>query len=695
MKSHRLYTMENLLSPVMPLLILLLLPDGVLSDKCPKGCMCSAAYTVLCPQRRSSTIPREISPLTKSLYLFSNGIEGILPEHFEGLNGLEMLDLGQNELTHLPDRVFETLTSLRNLDLSSNKITHISEESLYGMPLLERLYLHNNGIKTIHPAAFNGLENLLELKLQGNMLTSLPTISIPSLLLLDLRHNPLSTLGPSDLQTPNLETLILADTKLTKLDKELVHNLKNLHELDLSSNLFDTFPPALKEIPNLSFLSLARNPMRSLKFENLQVPGNINELDISNISLQGLPEVFPQLFPQLRQLAVAENPFNCICSLAWFPGWVREDLILERQRETRCHFPPINAGKMLHKLEHRDFGCPTTTTVTTTTVKTTTTTLSVPVTNFSATTRVIQVPRASNSPVETEGHFPLPPVPASPSSSSMDPDEKLNFCPPKTCLNGGTCHLNHHGTVECTCPHGTSGMYCEVQNIYPPLLPKAELPKATVIADPPDIRCHQATATSILLDLKRYIKKRPHISGIRLTYSNLSGPDRRPIHLSLPASEKFQEYRLRGLNPNSSYTICASPLGAPNGLDSVCTEGQTAPGSTTGPPEKILSQKLNPILVPATAILPLLVLIAVIVALVCYFRRKKAKGHMDLGCEPSQLELDGVEDGMDNGALPCKQPELVIPEPAVQNGSLEYEVLLLQDHSASNNNVSPQKPSYF
>ncbi|KAF1379511.1 hypothetical protein PFLUV_G00176800 [Perca fluviatilis] len=693
MERQRVSTMKVFLTPLMPFLLFLILPYGTLSSECPEDCACSTPESILCFLRRSSTIPKGVPPSTKSLYLFANGIEGLTTEDFDGLENLEMLDLSQNKLTELIDRVFEPLTSLRNLDLSSNQITHISEECFQGMALLERLYLYSNHIETIHPAAFNGLEHLLELKLQGNQLTSLPALSMPRLLLLDLRFNVLPTLGPSDLQTPNLESLKLGGVGLSNLNKELMGSLKNLHELDISGNQLESFPSALMETQGLIHLSLAGNPMGPLKVQDLQNLGELQELDISSLSLQGLPEEFSQLLPHLRKLTVAENPFNCLCTLAWFPRWLRaQSITLERTEETRCHFPPINAGKVMERLEHRDFGCPTTTTVTTSTVKTTTT-LPVPVTTLPSTTRAIPVPRASDDPTNKENTFPLPPVPASPSSSSMDPDGEQHFCPPNTCVNGGTCRLDQHGQVECTCPHGTSGMYCEVQNHHPPSPPEADIPMATVSVDAPDISSHQATTTSVLLDLHRYIEMRPYIRGIRLTYRNLSGPDRRPIQLSLPSS--FPEYRLRGLKPNSTYTVCASPLGAPSGTDRVCTEAHTAAESVRGHDAQFDNQRLTTMLVPAIAILLLLVLIAIAVGVVCYLRRKRANGHLDLDCEPSQLELDGVKADMDNGALPQKQPQLMVPEPVVQNGNLEYEVLLLQDHCTSNNNMTSHKPSYF
>ncbi|XP_074553759.1 vasorin b [Halichoeres trimaculatus] len=687
MARERVGAMKVFLTPLMPFLLFILLPDGTLSSGCPEGCTCSTPESILCYQRRSSTIPRGVGSSTKSLYLFANGIEGLKAEDFDGMENLEMLDLSQNKLTELPDGVFEPLTSLRNLDLSSNQITHISEDCFHGMALLERLYLYSNYIEDIHPAAFNGLDHLLELKLQGNRLTSLPTLSIHGLLLLDLRFNVLPTLGPSDLQTPNLESLKLGGVGLTTLNKELIGSLQNLHELDISGNQLESFPSVLKETPGLIHLSLAGNPMGPLKLEDLQNLGELQELDISSLSLQGLPEEFPQLFPHLRKLTVAENPFNCLCTLSWFPRWLRaQSITLERTEETRCHFPPIHAGRVLERLEHKDFGCPTTTTVTTSTVKTTTTTQPVPVTTTTSTTRALPVP--SDSPTDEGDDDLLPPVPASPSSSSkVDTDEEHHFCPPHTCLNGGTCRLDQHGQVECTCPYGTFGLYCENY-----LIPEED-PKATVTIDAPDISSHQATTTSVLLDLHRYIESRPYIRGIRLTYRNLSGPDRRPIQLSLPAS--FPEYRLRGLKPNSTYSVCASPLGAPSGVDRVCTEAQTAAESVRGPDAQFDDHKLTTMLVPAIAILSFLVLVAVIVGVVCHLRRKRAKGHLDLDCEPSQLELDGVKTTLDNGALPQKQPQIMIPEPAVQNGNLEYEVLLLQDHCTSNNNMSSHKPSYF
>ncbi|XP_072299414.1 vasorin b [Eucyclogobius newberryi] len=682
--------MKGFLTPLMPILLVLLHPDAGFSNTCPKDCTCSTADSTMCYQRRSSSIPTGVSSLTKNLFLFANGIESLNTDDFRGMENLEMLDLSQNKLTELPDSVFEPLSSLRNLDLSSNLISHISEKSFQGLALLERLYIYSNQITTIHPGAFDSMEHLLELKLQANILTAIPTLAMPRLLLLDLRFNHLPTLGPSDIQMPNLEALKLGGVGLLRLDKELISNLKNLHELDLSGNQLETLPPVLKETHGLIHLNLANNPMGPLDVKDLQNLSELQELDISSLSLQSLPEEFSQYFPNLRKLTIAENPFNCLCTLAWFPRWLRAQRVtLERTKETRCHFPPIIAGKVLERLDHRDFGCPTTTTVTTSTVKTTTS-KPIPVTTASSTTRAAPRPGGSETPpVKGDYDDPLPPVIPSPGNKE-DPEEEPHFCPSDTCLNGGTCRLVGIGQIECMCPRGFTGLYCEIYN-KPATPPERVNPLPTATVNTPDISSHRATPTSILLDLHRYFELRPKTRAIRLTYRNLSGSDRRPMQLNLPASHP--EYVLRGLKPNSTYAVCVSPLGAPSSTDRVCIEAHTPPENNFYKqtyPEK----ELATMIIPAIAILLLLVLVAVAVGVMCYLRKKRAKGHLELECEPSQLELDGVKAGTDNGALPQKQPQIIMPEPAVQNGNVEYEVLLLQD-STSNNNMASHKPSYF
>ncbi|TSK67246.1 Vasorin [Bagarius yarrelli] len=672
---------------------LLLLLQASFCSPCPQHCSCQGTedtqITIFCLQRRVSTMPLNLPAFTRSLYVFQNGISFLQEQDFLGLVDLELLDLSQNELSVIPDRVFGSLTSLHNLDLSSNKITQISKDSFNGLVNLERLYIHNNRIQSIHPAAFTGLVHLLELKLQGNQISVLPSLHLPKLLLLDLSYNSISAPGPADLRTPHLESLKLAGLGLTTLDEGLMRSLGNLHDLDVSHNKLAGMPSALTSAKGLTRLNIAANPLGPLRQEDFKNLVGLQELDLSSLNLQGFPVDFFGLFPKLHQLTAAQNPFNCVCSLSWFTNWMKNaNVDLGRTEETRCHFPLINAGKMLSELEHKDFGCPNTITelskvLTSSSMQNTPDPTTVPHTTLNVHPFV-----SSEKPLEQEQ--PVPSVaPAFPRSSE---EHEEHMCPPNICLNGGTCKFDQRGQVNCLCAVGTSGMYCENQDESqpPPLSPRIAVVTVPLIK-PDQISYHHVTSTSISLDLHRYIESRPNIRGIRLTYRNLSGPDRRPLQLNVPAS--YPEYTLRGLQPNCTYLVCASPLDEPaEEAVSSCMDAQTA--GVSHEPTVNRSETLS-ILVPIMVAIAVVMTLAIVAAVVMVLRRRKTKTHTDIDLgEPTPFELESVKLGLENGKSLQKPMESLPYPPASRNG-MDYEVPLIQEQLASNNNTDQRIPSYF
>lgn len=697
-----------------PHFLLLFLSSGlVLSSECPADCACRDQDSVFCFHRRSSTVPR-VPATTRELFIFQSSINTLTQDDFKDLVELELLDLSQNELAEIPGGAFEMLSKLRNLDLSFNRITHISKDSFSGLVQLERLYLHANLIQSIHSEAFEGFERLLELKLQGNQLTSLPSLRLPRLLLLDLSYNNIPTLGPSDLQTPHLEALKVASLGLTTVNEDLIASLGNLHELDISNNQLSELPQALKHdsLKGLTKLSLATNPLSELRVEDFQSLSGLQELDLSGLNLQGFSQSFFQTFPRLMHLTAAENPFNCLCPLAWFPVWLKDKNVdLGRPEETRCHFPLVNAGKMLSALEHKDFGCPSIRTVLT----------GVPI----GSTIAPRIPATSPGTIHTNAILPPPPSKATASSNThgtLSPEPPVSqsstsgehICPLNICLNGGTCHFDPSGQLGCLCPSGTSGLYCEnVDQASETPKPSAAkvLQAAAMPAELDAISSRQVTSTSILLDLHRFIETRPHIRGIRLTYRNLSGPDRRPIILSVPAS--YPEYTLRGLRPNCTYSVCASPLRervAPRANGSAetgsCTEARTeGPPLSSSQPRVETQSPLTYTLVLAVAALALVTGLAVVAgAIVCVRKRRQSRAELELELDPAgpdPVGQEGVKACLENGAngtLSHKQPEIDHghnPQPPQRNGGLDYELPLMQRHCSSNNNLASSKPSCF
>ncbi|XP_067115645.1 vasorin a [Osmerus mordax] len=718
------------------LLLLFLLSSPASSEGCPADCTCQPVDFIFCIQRHSSEVPRGLPPTTRNLYVFQNGIATLAQDDFTGLGQLELLDLSQNELTEVPDGVFQPLSSLRNLDLSSNIISHVSKDSFSGLVQLERLYLHGNSIQSIQAEAFEDLKGLLELKLQKNHLSVLPSLHLPKLLLLDLSFNTLPTLGPQDLQTPHLESLKVSSLELTSLDEELMASLGNLHDLDVSHNKLEELPLSLWAAKGLIKLSLAVNPLRELGEKDFRKLVGLQVLDLSGLNIQEFPQTILQHLPRLSQITAAENPFNCLCPLAWFPTWLRENgVTLGRPEETRCHFPPANAGKKLADLDQRDFGCPPSTTL-----------LAVPSSDDAGSTLPpLPLPTTSPETTHTNASPPPPPPPSEdPSATETDAPEGLppqpapsssgeeHICPPNICLNGGTCHFDPRAQMGCVCPPGTSGLYCENLEEEEALEPLARQDSASVSAaaaagpvttpDPDDISSRQVTSTSILLDLHRFIETRPHIRGIRLSYRNLSGPDRRPMYLSVPAN--YPEYTLRGLRPNCTYSVCASPMGervgggggGPNESGGSCMEARTA-GQLISSPEPIVKDpaQITSALVFTLAALALVLGVAVVAGAVLLLRRRRAHAKADPEPDPAELsplELEGVRTCVENGnggtggsgtgTPPLKlaeteRPQAPVLPPSPQNGALECEAPLVQGQGrcSSDNNIVSMKPSYF
>ncbi|KAM4751174.1 vasorin-like isoform 2-T2 [Anableps anableps] len=694
----------------------LLASEEVFSNDCPESCFCNSPNSVFCINRRSSTVP-SVPISTQHLYIFQNDIVTLTQDDFKDIVELVSLDLSQNKLAEIPDMAFESLSKLKNLDLSANHITHISKDSFSGLVQLERLYLHGNLIQSIHWEAFEGLEMLLELKLQGNQLTSLPSLNFPRLLLLDLSNNKIPPLEPSHLHTPHLEALKLSSLGLPSLDENLVASLRNLHELDLSMNQLKEVPQALKQesLKGLTKLSLAANPLFELRVSDFQQLVALQELDLSGVNLQGFPEGFFESFSKLTQLTIAENPFNCLCPLAWFPVWLKEkEVNLKRPEETRCHFPLVNAGKTLSALEHKDFGCPLTTTESLGSPVEYTPVPQIPTTSSETThTNAIPPPpppsdKTFSSITETPPFGSEPPV----SHSSTVVENELLFCPQNICLNGGTCYFDPNGLLTCLCPSGTTGHYCEISDLWQPSTTEVYV-VTSVMPDKLDaISSREVTSTSILLDLHRFIETRPNIRGIRLTYRNLSGPDRRPMILSLPTS--YPEYTLRGLKPNCTYSVCASPLGEKithKGNSSAemgpCTEARTSPSIFV---DHLVDAEtpMTKTLIAALVVLALVLVLALVAGtIICVQKKRQANAGMELELgptDPEAMDLEGIKvclaNGV-NGTLPLKQPEVdrcqtpQLPPLLQQNGSLDYEAPLMQGHCPSNNNQATLKPSYF
>ncbi|KAM3916340.1 vasorin [Leptodactylus fuscus] len=630
-----------------------------LTEGCPDGCQCHQPTTVFCSSRKNPSFPRSIPPTTEHLYLFQNGISSVEESSFSGLLDLQLLDLSHNRLTNLPGGVFKRLTNLSNLDLSANQITEISAETFQGLRRLERLYLSENHIRSIHPEAFRGLENLLELKLTKNQLVVPPAFSLPRLLLLDLSYNAIPAIHPEVFHARNIETLRLAGLGLKEVPTDLLNELKNLHELDLSDNQLTKVPPGLK---GLTKLNLAGNvAISQLQPDDFSGLSGLQDLDLSRMSLHTLPKGLFQSTPRLRGVSLAQNPFNCVCLLSWLTEWLRvSGAALHRSEETRCHFPLKNSGKILRNLQTSDFGCPIPTTVF---VPTT-----LPLTTTAA-------PTTPTSPRLTYAPTTIITTTITPDNPNEEPTVPIQFdqeCPPQTCLNGGLCRLDSHGEVECECPPGFDGTFCEMLSIT-----------SVEFTEPPEIQLNvlERTSSTLKVDLESYSQGKKHLSGLRLTVQNLSGSDNRPDIYPLPST--LLDYTVKGLNSNSTYRICLGSMDDVTGDTNLCSEVQTLGDSPTPSAHFTHSKEGSLTLVLVPAVVAGILLLVVIISAICYTRRRREKAH---ACENGgPLELEGVKTGLDEKSELKKLSE----SPAGTERGWESEEPLMDSSRVGNNNDTP------
>lgn len=139
---------------------------------------------------------------------------------------IDHISLKYNRLTKMPD--FSDLPSLKSLYLCGNRISEIGD---LRYPNLEVLSLGENQLTDLPPL---NLPCLKSLYLGKNRLTKISSLNFPELEVFELHHNRLTSM--LDLQLPELVTLNLDNNRLTKLPSSDELNFPKLRELSVRQN---------------------------------------------------------------------------------------------------------------------------------------------------------------------------------------------------------------------------------------------------------------------------------------------------------------------------------------------------------------------------------------------------------------------------------------------------------------------------
>ena len=108
------------------------------------------------------------------LDLGNNQLSSIEVRSFRGLESLVHLDLSDNSIVDVADGAFNGLRRLTRLDLRDNRIARLTASTLRGLTALRYLLLTNNRIETVDRRALRSLEALVYIVLKGNPIGGQP-----------------------------------------------------------------------------------------------------------------------------------------------------------------------------------------------------------------------------------------------------------------------------------------------------------------------------------------------------------------------------------------------------------------------------------------------------------------------------------------------------------------------------------------
>ncbi|VDM28099.1 unnamed protein product [Toxocara canis] len=246
-----------------------------------------------------------------------NSIESV----FLGSTALETVLLEQNNLSSWvvpPTGV--ALTQLRTFSLARNSIEYLPEGALAHYPQLQNLDISQNALHNLSVASFPSIGmQIRSLNISHNQLATFVHPVLPSLLLLDLSFNVLTSLDPELLAglpllqhfylSSNVE--IFSQCQQTCWLNALIQML-NLVELDLSNCRLSQLPD-LSPFEALRRLDLSRNRLKNVDGHIL--PKSLQRLDVSQNHIHTLSNFTLRELSALKELDASRNPLLCECTL--------------------------------------------------------------------------------------------------------------------------------------------------------------------------------------------------------------------------------------------------------------------------------------------------------------------------------------------------------------------------------------------
>ena len=253
----------------------------------------------------------EKAKVTKVLHYFWKNFDDLGSNDLLKLNDLVDLRLTGNSITTVPESL-SVLSSLRILVLRRNKIKTMAEKALRGsMSCLEVLDLADNKLNRLPERIFR-CRNIRELSLQNNVLTKLPEDigKMRQLRILSVQINQITQL-PESLADLRKITVLNFERNLLSDIPASFSRLKQLESLNVNHNNFTFIPDVVGELRSLAELQIASNSISEFTdgFVNGPLTTVLTKLWLQNNKMVDLPLSFANL-KQLKDCRFDGNPLR-------------------------------------------------------------------------------------------------------------------------------------------------------------------------------------------------------------------------------------------------------------------------------------------------------------------------------------------------------------------------------------------------
>ncbi|XP_071956328.1 uncharacterized protein [Antedon mediterranea] len=300
-----------------------------------------------------TTIPRDLPLNTVLLDLSDNDITHVTREDLDHLPNLRVLYFPRNrklrfepdalqyrsllelnligcQMGEIPDGLFKGMSNLSYLHLQYNELKTINRDTFMGLDNLYELNLNYNEISEFDPTAFNHTPYLQKLNVQYNRLkVLLPPLLKPltDLQVLGMSFNEISDIktGFFDSQT-HLEDLLLMGNKLTVIKVGMFQNLYGLRSMTLRENkIHEIEAHSFDHVESLRSLFLAKNPFESLPDHVFcAMTNNLDTVEFDSFSFCGFAPHARHCYPKTDGLSSVEHMLkNVILRISvWIVGSV-------------------------------------------------------------------------------------------------------------------------------------------------------------------------------------------------------------------------------------------------------------------------------------------------------------------------------------------------------------------------------------